>query len=307
MASVPLSNPPWTVPSIYGDTFCGKHVLITGSVPRDSKDPVEDYRTFIKSVMVYGYSDLIMQRLAELLGSWVLDERLFARVPSLPVLVVQYILAMRHAYQECFIMSSNTIALSFPRREADEGLIGIVNGKVHGFPELESLPMLTGDQMYSLLFTQGSEVVSSTFGIYDRIRYWYEGNSYLVEEPDGFMRALSVLKLSGKPLEEAEFEGLLYRDKDKAHVVVPKNYYTEEVLDEIREVWYDRSVSTDKAFDNLFLKVVPYFIDSKAFKEFFGVIPDKEDFTLTNRQIERVESGMMKFAAYFLSRMRNEH
>lgn len=176
--------------------------------------------------------------------------------------------------------------------------VGIKEGKILGSPVYLKIPKSSLDM--SLSEPRGVVTVD-TFDAFDRLKLWMVDNWKLLPAYESVEYALSLLKLSGSSLTAFTFEQALHAPD--AQVTKMASIFTDEALDEIRDLWAGVGDIPVK-FPKLYGRLIDKFVDSKQWKEIFGSFPVADGVEMPARKIAQAARGMDRFVVFYLSKQR---
>lgn len=173
--------------------------------------------------------------------------------------------------------------------------VGVYNGVVEGV----DTPM--PEDLLSSLWDSRGQVVTHRFGIYDRIRIWASTNYDCMDDVDGLVNAVTLLKLSEDAEAEHDFEQTLH--ETPVQVAPTKKFSAPDgTIDKMRDIWFLTANSNpEKALHDVFNLFVPDCFDSQIFMEYFKVLP-QADQKLTAKQMEKIDEGIHNLAVDLVSK-----
>lgn len=305
MASYSKHQTEWFIPPLYNGNLNGVGLQVSLDEPLTA-EPYTAFADLMAAIYHGGWGGKVPAQLKRRLGPLAENRSLLSvGSPDLTRIAAEYAMMHSRAFSKSFVMTSDTAAVRVPHK-GQWRLIGIADGRLF-LPEHGIDIAVSAQQLFDWLFEPKGTVKTYRYGVYDRISTWSTANFEQVENLDELTAALSLLKLSCKDEEEAEFE----QDIRNANVQVEPEkgpgLYTLENLDRLRDVWIDSETLTpEKAFQEFFTAAVPYYMDSVKFKDIFGLLPTP-DLRLTPKQYNRINSGMDSLSNLFLTANRKHN
>lgn len=176
--------------------------------------------------------------------------------------------------------------------------IGIKDGKVLGSPVYLEVSKA---ELHRALSEPRDVITSTNFDIFDRMKMWMIENWKLLPDYEHIEYALTLLKLSGTRTTAIVFEQALHAPD--VTVAKSENIFTDEALDEIRDLWATTEFVQLK-FPKLYDRLIDKFLDSKQWKEIFGSFPVAKSDEMPTRKINQAISGMDRFITFYLNKQR---
>lgn len=298
----------WDVPPLFSGYLSGVSLQITADVfSSNGAITYKDYVAFVKAYETDGgLSNRLRKNLITKYGELASCPYVFTQEGyDIRRFVIEYVMLISRKFAKG-LMLDETNSRVFIRLAVDGGWkeIGVKDGYVI-HPDLrDKCEWLSPAKLFDWLLEARGIVTTKHYGAYDRAKTWAERNYDKVEDVDSVIRALSLLKLCCDPEAEMQFEQVLRNSRVAEEVKIDEETFSLDRLDELRAVWIDSgNTPAEEAFLNLFSKFVPYYTDSEGFKKLFGRIPEL-DKQLTPKQLDRIDAGLRKFEADFLTKRR---
>lgn len=279
--------PVWDIPRKILEPFRGVSLHLAAA-PNSGKDLENHWRKSLDHFVKYGFSPSLSNSLEKKFGEIVHNPLCFDRSSRDPYkFAIDYAILTSNCQDYTFFAAGDTIYVDLGGEL--HSIVGMYGGQVVGVTE----PM-PEDLLSSLWDTRG-QVISHKFDIYDRIRLWASANYTCMDDVDGFVDAVTLLKLSDSSDEALNFERKLHATQGLAYEKKKLNV-PDTLIDTMRDAWLTSvNSSPEKAFHDVFVMFVPNYFDSEVFKRYFGVLP-QQDKKLTPKQIERIDEGVHKLA-----------
>lgn len=292
-------RPVWEVPGSFIDNAPDGCESIACSVSsRISEEKVIGYYSrALSMVSEEGMGTPVRDLLAELFGSIVYHPYVFTPTTAEPKSVglaaaeFALLLASRSA-QTSFFKGYAFVKLhahSFGSR------MGVIDGVVVGRKEKISTELLE-----ARLYGERGMFTYATFDIFDKIRMWSDDNYFAIPDPVHFRRVLAFLKMAQAPRLAYECEQAIYTMPDYlvSDVTLKAATYTDDALDELRNIWLLGTDPDEERYKRLYNALVPKFIDASQFLQMFKIDPQMP---LGAKEIASINSGMETFIDHFLS------
>lgn len=202
------------------------------------------------------------------------------------------------AYKRC-TFNGNSVYIEFSTIPP----IGIKDGKILGTPVWDIIGVRSAVlDIEAMAQMSGNFVRAETFDALDRAKLWLTQNWQIVPNYELLELKLSVLKLQGDKA-GYDFEQALHKPLVEVKSAI-SGLFTNEALDAIRESWTTEAETFEDKFRRLYDLVIDKFIDSKLWKEFFGVFPPEAGVELPLGRRKKIEGGIERFTNYYLNKQR---
>jgi hypothetical protein len=202
------------------------------------------------------------------------------------------------AYKRC-TFRGNSVYIEFSTIPP----IGIKEGKVLGAPVWDTVSTRSSVlDLEAMAQMSGDFVRAETFDALDRAKLWVLQNWQILPNYELLELKLSVLKLQGDKA-GYDFEQALHRPVVEVKSAIT-GLFTDDTLDAIRGSWTMEAETFEDKFRRLYDLVIDKFIDSKLWKEFFGVFPPEAGVELPLGRRKKIEGGIERFTNYYLNKQR---
>ena len=292
-------RPVWEIPSAFAESApkgCQGVACGAASV-NDETQTLKVYADLLKKVVNNGMTPEVRRWLVKHVGVLALHPYVFTTTKkgskAAGLAAAEFaLLVASHSWQTNFHKSYAFVKL---KSQSFGSRMGVIDGQVIG-----NKAKLDPDYLETKLYGERGLVVYGTFDVYDRLRIWTDDNWFALPEPEHFRRALAFLKMMQSPELAYEFEQRLFFLEDTlvSDVSMKTAIYTDEALDELRNIWFTGTDSDEARFKTLYLALVPRFIDAEQFLKMFKLDPSA---TLNTKEITTINSGMEAFIDHFLA------
>lgn len=293
----------WEIPCLYSEDLLGTS-LNPGFVSRSLNSPSDTYRVYLEALKIVasnGFGHAALRYLTTELGKRASHPIYFTRTDPGPqsqnLFGLEWACLNSHVSKGGIFQDNH--AFIRPTSLFTTPPMGIVRGVCGSSSEV------TAETLQEWMYRPRGYIEFETFDSLDRANHWVVQNAGTLLEPEKMLRGLSLLKLSQNYRVAYEFEQALRKlEQPKALEPTLKSLlYTDDALDDIRDIWTDQHSTQAQKLEKLHSKLVPEYLDSQQYRNMFKT-RDRVSDRFSLKVEEDTVAGIEVFIKLFLQTRR---
>ena len=293
----------WEIPCLYSDTLLSTS-LNPSFATRTLNAPSSTYELYLKVLDIVaseGFGHATLYLLTRELGKRVAHPMYFTRTEPSPS--AQALFGLEWACLNSYVHKGGIFQDNHAFVRSSASFLTTPMGVVRGV--CGSSSVTSAEDLQEWMYRPRGFIEFETYDSLDRANLWVVQNAGTLLEPEKMLRGLSLLKLSQNVRVAYEFEQALRKlEQPKPMEPTLKSLlYTDDALDQIRDIWTDQHSHQAEKLEKLHTKLVPEYLDSQQFKDIFK-IRGKPSSRFSLRVEEDAVAGIEAFIKLFLQTRR---